>query len=163
MLKSVKMEFDLSLLEPPQIGAYRCKIVYGDEIVSVEYTPYIKREIKRLKVVSSDISYDFKYLDRREIDALYAAKGDCDDVLISKNGLLRDTSIANIALLKNNRWLTPSEPLLAGTMRQKLIDTGFLTEAEISIAEIGGFEAVAIMNALRGFEPLGAASDVIRF
>jgi len=156
-------DFDLSFLSPPN-GICRCKIIYAEDILSVGFLAYEKKEIKTLKLIESDISYSHKFVDRSDIEKLFALRGEADDVLVVKNGLLADTSIANIALLdKNGRWLTPKAPLLCGTMRQKLLNDGFLSEADIAAADISDFERVAIMNALRGFEPLGRTEEVIRF
>ncbi len=161
--ESIGKKMDLSFLSPPDNGKYRCKVIYGDTVVSVEYAEYIKKQVKSLKVLHSDISYKIKSTDRTELDSLFSNRGEADDVLIIKNGLVTDTSIANTAFLKNNRWITPKTPLLKGTMRQKLINDGFLFEEDIEVAAIFEFDEIAIMNALRGFEPLGLISDVIKF
>jgi 4-amino-4-deoxychorismate lyase len=153
-------DFDLSFLSPPN-GVYRCKVIYAEDILSVEFLAYEKKEIKTLKLVESDIAYSHKFVDRKDIENIFALRGEADDILVVKNGLLADTSIANIALLdKNGRWLTPKTPLLCGTMRQKLLNDGFLIEADIKASDICGFEGVAIMNALRKFEPLGRVEKV---
>lgn len=161
--RSIGKRLDLSFLTPPSDGVYRCKLIYDKEIISAEYLPYVRQKIKTLKIVESDIDYGLKYLDRGAIERLCTQKSDKEDILIVKNGLLTDTSIANIALSKNGVWLTPKNPLLKGTMRQRLLNDGFLQEADISVKEIFDFEVVAVMNALRGFEPLGNTKDVIRF
>lgn len=163
MWRSTGAKFDLSFLSPPSNGAYRCKVVYDADIISVEYLPYVKKEIKTLKLVEADIEYSKKYLDRSEITRLLMSTGDTDDMIVVKNGLLTDASIANIALLRDGVWITPKTPLLKGTMREKLLRDGLLEEADILAADIAGFEAVAIMNALRGFEPLGGVNGVVRF
>ncbi|MGE4398510.1 MAG: aminotransferase class IV [Campylobacterales bacterium] len=163
MQNSSGIKFDLSFLKPPQSGTYRCKIIYDSDIISAEYIPYTKRIIKTLRIVNSDISYPVKSTDRAGLDALFAARGDADDILIVKNGLTTDTSIANLAFLSHGQWLTPKRPLLRGTMREKLLNDGFLIEADIKISDIDNFDGVAVMNALRGFEPLGNVKDVIRF
>ncbi len=164
MRKFSGKSFELSFLQLPSDGVYRCKLVYLDEIISVKFTPYVKREIKTLHIVESEIEYPHKFLDRREIDELCMSRAQMDDILIVKNGSITDTSIANVAFLdKNNNWLTPKKPLLHGTMRQKLLDEGSLIEADIHVEDLDSFEAVAIMNALRGFEPLGYVKDVIKF
>ena len=84
-------------------------------------------------------------------DELYARRGACDDIVIVKNGLLTDTTIANIALYDGNQWLTPASPLLEGTTRTRLLDIGKLTEAEISIDTLDRYYMTAIMNTMLGF------------
>ena len=130
----------------------RCKLIYAEEIIKTEITEYNKREMSRFRLVSSDIEYEHKMLDRRELDSLFAARGEADDVLIIKNGLFTDTTIANVAFWIDGEWLTPAKPLLSGTMRQKLLDDGMLRIANITKDELSKISKMAIMNALRGFE-----------
>lgn len=50
------------------------------------------------------------------------------------------------------RWVTPRQPLLRGTMRQSLLDTGQLVERDIRYDEWGCYEKVSLINAMM---PLG--------
>lgn len=84
--------------------------------------------------------------------ALAALRGDADEVVIVGNGLLTDTSYSNIALFDGQRWVTPRQPLLRGTMRQSLLDTGQLVERDIRDDEWGRYEKVSLINAMM---PLG--------
>jgi 4-amino-4-deoxychorismate lyase len=143
-----------SVIQPPSDGLYRCRILYGREVHSVEYTPYLPKKIQRLQIISSDISYDHKYADRSGLEALLQQCRDSDDILIEKEGYLTDTSIANIAFYNGKQWLTPETPLLHGTMRQSLIDSGFLQTAKIKKEEIESYSHVALMNAMIGFKIL---------
>ena len=59
-------------------------------------------------------------------------KGDCDDILIIRNGLITDMSYANVAFFDGTQWLTPRIPLLAGTCRERLLETGPIREADIA-------------------------------
>jgi len=156
MFESSGKKFDLYFLRPPISALWRCKLIYAATIISVEFTPYIKRKIKSLTLIESNISYSSKFVDRKELDALFEARGAGDDTLIVKNGLITDTTIANVAFLNDNDiWLTPKTPLLKGTMREKLLEEGFLKEADIEAKNLQLFKTIAIMNALRGFEVLG--------
>lgn len=73
---------------------------------------------------SDTIDYRYKSTDRKELEALYALRGNQDDVLIVRNNLLTDTSIANVALEKEGVWYTPRTPLLKGTKRALLLEQG---------------------------------------
>ncbi|HEX5330706.1 aminotransferase class IV, partial [Sulfuricurvum sp.] len=64
---------------------------------------------------------------------------------------LRDTTIANIALLIEGRWFTPESPLLEGTTRARLIEEGFLTAASLTPKDIEKATKIALMNAMVGF------------
>ena len=139
-------------LNPPPKGLYRCKIIYSDHIESIEYFPYTPRSIHSFKLISSDsIEYRYKYLDRSALDALFAKRGKADEIIIVQNGLLTDTSIANIALLYKGTWLTPTKPLLLGTTRERLLEQKRLKVAEIEAKDITKFEKIAIMNAMIDF------------
>jgi len=139
-----------SLISPPLTGTFRCRFLYGEGDPRIEYHPYTLRIPRSLKLVTSSITYPFKYADRTGLNELYEKRGTCDDVLISENGFLKDTTIANIALWIDGEWLTPDQPLLAGTARARLIDEGVLTPAALRIESITQADKIAVMNALTG-------------
>lgn len=142
-------------LNPPKWGLYRCRLLYGKDSINVTYHEYKKRDISRLKLIfENDIEYSQKSACREEIDILYAQKDECDDILIIKNLLVADTSIANIALYKNGVWLTPKTPLLKGTTRARLLDEGKIVEADINSTELREFTQVALLNAMIDFDIL---------
>ena len=141
-----------SLLLPPKKGLFRCRVVYDEEQIEISYIPYQKREIKSLKIVASNkIEYSNKYADRSAIDKLFMKKEQCDDILIVKNSLITDTSIANIAFFDGAVWLTPKTPLLYGTTRERLLNESKIVEQDIKIEDINGFLKVALMNAMIDF------------
>lgn len=140
-------------ITPPQNGLYRCRLVYDTKgCTQTTYHPYQKREINALKMLHDDtIEYAMKYANRERLDALFAQRGDADDVLIIKNGFVTDTTIANIAFFDGKRWLTPASPLLEGTTRQRLLDEAKIVEEEIRIQDVARFKQVALMNAMVDF------------
>jgi 4-amino-4-deoxychorismate lyase len=132
-------------------GLFKCKVVYDDKIKNIEYQPYTVKYITSLKLVCDDsIDYSFKYQNRESINELFSKKELCDDVLIVKNGLVTDTSYANIVFKSGNEWLTPKTPLLTGTMRESLLDARMIQEAEIEMSDIVKFESFKIINAMIG-------------
>ncbi len=146
------------ILHPPkEQGVFRCRVVYDEERYAIEYYPYMKRSVKRLKLVyDNTIDYDKKYSNRNALEKLFAQKDFADDVLIVKNGLITDTTIANCAFLYKGEWLTPQEPLLMGTARARLLDEGKIKEVQIGVDDIVKFEGMALMNAMIDF-------DIIRY
>ena len=154
LFKSEKRLDLSSFIKPPASGLYRCRILYADTIHSIEYIPYQPKKIDRLKIVSSQIEYAFKYANRDSLTALLEANKDVDEVIIEKNGLLTDTTISNIAFFDGEKWLTPTKPLLEGTMRAKLIDEGLLQTREITKASLSNYSQVALINAVIGFKIL---------
>jgi len=151
-----KVAHDLSeSIFPPLEGTFRCRVVYTPFDIAVTYHEYKKRDVKTLKLIfNNDIAYPRKSVDRENIDALFSQKGEADDVLIIKNLLVSDTSIANIALFRKGVWLTPKTPLLHGTTRERLLHEGKIFEADIALSQLRTFSQVALLNAMIGFDVL---------
>ncbi len=135
---------------PPQQGLFRCRIVYGVEIKSVEYLPYTPKSFKSFKIVESNLEYNYKFNDRSELNGLM--QSGYDDIIIEKDSLLTDTSIANIAFYDGEDWITPKRPLLLGTTRARLLDNGFLKLKDIKKENIKNYSHFALMNAMIGFQ-----------
>ena len=137
-------------IEAPQKGLYRCRILYDSKVNSVEYIPYTPKKIKSFKIVKSNINYSYKYSDREELNKLL--DNAYDDIIIEKNGLLTDTTIANIAFYDGKQWSTPLNPLLEGTLREKLLSEEFLVLKNIKSEDIKNYSHFALMNAMIGFQ-----------
>jgi 4-amino-4-deoxychorismate lyase len=136
-----------------QKGRYKCRVVYRERIEEVECTPYQARPVQSLALVNADhIDYACKYEDRALINAAFAERGVADDVLFVKNGLLTDTSYANIALWDGIRWLTPKQPMLQGTRRAQLLEQNRISMANIFVTDLYKFEKLALFNAMMDLE-----------
>ena len=98
------------------------------------------------------IEYAKKSTDRERIDTLFELREECDDILIVKNGHITDTSIANIALYKEGLWYTPTSPLLRGTTRQRLLESGFLHTTDIKVQDLHKYSKIALLNAMVDFD-----------
>ncbi len=141
------------LLSPPSVGLYRCRVVYDKQNIQINYFPYVKRSVKSLKTLfDDDIKYEHKYENREEIDTLFKQREGCDDILIVKNGLITDTSIANIAFFDGENWISPKEPLLRGTTRARLLKEKKLTLKNIREDDLKAYTKVALMNAMIDFD-----------
>jgi len=136
---------------PGETGLVRCRIIYSDNIKSISLIPYEQKKFKSFRLMESGISYDYKFLDRLELDSLFSQKKEADDIIIVKNGLVTDTSIANIAFHDGKKWITPSNPLLRGTERERYIQAGQLIESGIKARDIKNFKKMALMNAMIDF------------
>ncbi|MDB4497751.1 aminotransferase class IV [Gammaproteobacteria bacterium] len=141
---------------PLLLGSHplRCKVVYSDsQFLKCEFFEYKRRMVESLQVVDGLHSdYYFKYENRRDLDFLMQQKGDCDDILIVQHGYLTDTSIGNVALYNGKEWHTPSEPLLRGTTRKRLIDEHIILPREIRVDHLKNYSKICIFNALIPFE-----------
>jgi len=153
VLFNIKEPLNLAdFIRPPDLGCYRCRIVYSKHIEKVEFIPYQQRSFKTFQIVyNDDINYDFKYLDRRSIQKLEQFKKNADDILIVKQGFITDTSIANVAFFDHEKWITPTNPLLKGTTRARLLAEHKIIEQPISVSQLKTFSKMALMNALVDF------------
>ncbi len=145
----------LAQLLPPvdKRGILKARVVYGQQgIASIDYTPYMMREIRSLQVVEdNDIDYTYKSCDRSLLSQLVSQKGDSDEIIIVKKGLVTDTSYTNLAIHDGQRWLTPKYPLLAGTQRASLLEHGIIQEAVITLADLKAARKVSLFNAMIEF------------
>ncbi len=134
----------------PDMHFYKARVLYGGRgVEDVQYAPYKMREIGSLKVVVDDqIDYSFKSTDRNCLNRLTALKGNCDEIIIVKNGLVTDTSFTNIAVFDGEQWLTPKHPLLFGTKRASLLERQVIEEADISVETLMNAQKVSLINAM---------------
>ena len=145
-------DLKLALSNAPEKGELRARIVYEQQIKSVEYFPILSRKFQHFKLVHADnLEYRCKFLNRDEINQLVAEKGTADDVLFVKRGLITDISIANVAFFDGIQWVTPRFPLLEGTTRARLSQSGELHLMDITPAMLLSFEKMALCNAILGF------------
>ncbi len=142
-----------SLLSPPKKGLYRCRVIYNAQEINISYIEYRKREVRSFKLIYDDtIIYDKKYAKRDLLDRHFAQREDADEIIVVKNGLITDTSIANIALYDGKRWFTPKSPLLKGTTRRRYIEEGKILEADIAVDALKSYKKLALMNAMIDFD-----------
>ena len=146
-------------------GVCKARVVYGEHgVEKVEYAPYQMRRIGSLQVVVDDgIRYDFKSADRNPLNALLAKRGECDDIIIIKQGLVRDTSFTNLAVYDGSRWTTPRHPLLAGTKRAVLVEKGLVDEADLTADDLKKALKVRLFNAMIDFGEIEVDGSEIRF
>lgn len=132
------------------MGCSKLRFVYDREgIHDLTCTPYAPRQINSLHLLCDNgISYPYKAEDRSVLDRLKKRQGDCDEILIVRNGHLTDTSYSNIVLYDGRQWFTPSTPLLCGTMRQSLLDSGRIREREINVADLTHYQQISLINAM---------------
>lgn len=138
------------------LGILKAKLIYNalGEFEFCEISPYTLRNFHSFKLINIDFSYGKKLIDRSSIDRVFAKRQNCDEILMIKDGLLTDTSIANIAIFDGSKWLTPKYPLLKGTTRQRLLECGLLEEASISVDMLKFERKFAVMNAVMGFREI---------
>jgi len=131
-------------------GLFRCRVVYSSEIENIEFHPHVFRKIESLKLVEDNsIDYHLKFTDRKKLNELFEKRGDCDDILIVKNGCITDSYIANVVFFDGCEWWTPSTPLLHGTRRAQLIEEGKIKVCRITPNDLHRFEKAGLINAMQ--------------
>ena len=151
--KSFRIANPKEYIKSNEHGLFKCRVIYSTTIEKTEFIPYHLPKIRSLKLVVDDqIYYSHKYLDRKPIERLLSGKGDCDDILIIKNGLITDTSFANILFFNGKEWITPALPLLKGTRRAQLLDEEKIRTADIRTEDLKYFQKARLINAMIRFE-----------
>lgn len=142
-------------------SVYRCRVEYAEEILQVTFLPYLPRQVKKIKMVEDNtIDYSYKYACRDRLDKLFSLRGDCDEILIVKNGLITDTSIANVVFTDGCEWYTPVCPLLNGTHRRRLLDQKKIIEKKITPADLFHYTHIGLINAMLEDFPLIPVSQI---
>lgn len=128
---------------------YKLRIVYSNKLESYSIEPYLQKELRVLRAVTNDnIEYSFKYEDRAALDALYSKRGDCDDVLIIRRGIVTDTSYGNVLYSDGEKLYTPANPLLKGTKREQLLRDGKIIERDLPADRIRDFLQWYVINSM---------------
>ena len=141
------------LPELPTNGLHKLRFIYNKRASSFEIAPYEARKIESLKCVEiNTYNYDLKFTDRSGIDRASALRGDCDDVLMTKNGLLTDTSYCNILLFERTDWITLEKPLFKGVQREYLLDERIIKVGEIHMENLTKQESFQLVNTLNPFK-----------
>jgi len=131
-------------------GLWRCRVVYSKRIKKIEFLPHQYKKIESLKLVFDDsIDYHLKYSNREYLNQLYEKRGDCDDIVIVKNGFIADSWNANPIFFDGKIWWTSDTPLLPGTQRARLISEGKLSVCRITLRDLSKYQKVGLINALQ--------------
>ena len=145
------------------IGTVKLKILYNENSRVLQFQHYKIKNIQSLKLqTTKDLDYSLKYCKRENIEALFAQRGDCDDIMIINKGKITDSSYANIVFFDGNDWLTPDLPLLKGTCRARLLEQGVIREAELRVEDLNRFKGLKLINALRDMsQPMIPIKNII--
>lgn len=152
-----KKKWDLvQIIDIPAVfhnGLFKCRVTYGEQIEKIEFESYQPRLVQSLKLLNDNtIEYPFKYQNRASLTALFAQRGDADDVLIIKNDFITDTSYSNIIFWNGKQWITPDTYLLAGTQRARLLEEGIIVEQKIRAQDIPKYSYARIINSMLDLE-----------
>jgi len=145
----------IQIPELDQHTIYRCRFCYSKEPETCEFTPYVKRDVRKLYLLDTgEIEYPFKYSDRSALEKLKNSVPDPEvsDILLVKNGFITDTSFSNIALFDGTAWYTPATPLLNGTKREFYLDHKIIFPRDIRPADLNQYHKIRLINAMLDLE-----------
>lgn len=130
----------------------KCRVIYHREITDIQYEPYTPHHVTRVRLVTDDtIDYHLKYLDRSQL--AYPDRQPDEGIIIVKDGLITDSTYANLLFHAGERLYTPSTPLLPGVMRRHLLATGRIQAIPLRPADLLpgnplGITHISYINAL---------------
>ncbi len=153
--KTVGLNINLQdFIYPPNNKLLKCKVIYDKSgILDILFSTYTPREIQTFKLLIDDnIKYKYKATNRKKLNNLFDKRDSADEIIIIKDGLVSDTSIANISIFDGNHWITPRLPLLEGTCRNRLLEEGFIIQKDITISQLFNTKKIALMNAMIDFK-----------
>lgn len=130
-------------------GIFKLRIIYSDKIEHFSIDPYQQKIVKSLKIIDGgNLDYSFKYEDRSELERLLSLRGECDDIIIIKDGFVTDTSYSNIVFMVGGKLFTPSNFILNGVKRESMLQKGLIYAREIRFSEIASFEKIFMINSM---------------
>lgn len=148
-MHNLQLELFISVPKNLQDTTVKCRVVYGKDVINIEYESYQIRPVKSLRLVTDNtIDYAFKYADRSKLSQLYQLRGQADDILIIKDGFITDTYYANIVLMKDGRWYSPQNPLLKGIRLESYLQENVVIPAHIRPGDLPFYSEARIINAM---------------
>ncbi|MCR5312150.1 MAG: aminodeoxychorismate synthase component I [Bacteroidaceae bacterium] len=149
----IKSEFPRLDVPEGMTGIVKCRIVYDNKIREISYAPYERKLRKTVSLIhDDDINYQYKSTDRSRLTRLLKEAG-TDDVIIVRKGAVTDSSYCNLVFEDaDGNLFTPSDALLRGTCRQRLLDKGTIREKTIRQANLHEYEYVYFINAMMGLD-----------
>ena len=143
----------LDPIELPQIfcqGIVKLKISYNETGRQLDFQHYHMQQIQSVRLVpTNDLDYTHKYTEREKLDALFALREGCDDILIIRKGSITDSYYANVVFFDGKDWWTPELPLLEGTCRARLLANGIIKTTPLQVEDLKNFLGIKLINAMR--------------
>ncbi len=151
----ISLEKSIKIPEECRTGLFRCRVIYGEKIEKIEFLPHPYRNVKSLKLIEdNEMDYRFKFTNRERLNSLFEQRGNCDDILIVKNGFITDSFIANVVFFDGRKWWTPDTPLLPGTQRARLIHEKKISVCPLTPNDLPKYEKAGLINAMQDLEDM---------
>ena len=130
-------------------GLFKFRITYDtNSYIRTQLIPYAIAEIESFELIEApDLDYSYKYEDRSKLVSL-KEKSRKDEIIITQNSFVTDSTFSNLIFLKNEKWYTPTTYLLNGVQRQNLLSKGLIQETEISRDNLKEYSHFQLINAM---------------
>jgi len=147
------------ILKAAPRGAACLRLTLSKEgVVTLQQMPLPAAYAKRVRLSSIRVNSNDEFLFHKTTNrGVYeAAHRECDDetdaLLSNERGEITETTIMNVAVFRDGRWITPhvSCGLLSGVMREELLALGEIVEGVIQARDLQPGEVIRCFNALRG-------------
>lgn len=136
-------------IDLPATGRWKLRIPYEKEAGKTECILYQPKSVSRLCCAETgNFNYQHKFSDRSFFERLICKHPGFDELILTREGEVTDTTYTNLAFFDGGDWFTPDRPLLKGTRRQHLLETGFLKVRRIMKNDIPAFSHVSLINAM---------------
>jgi para-aminobenzoate synthetase/4-amino-4-deoxychorismate lyase len=125
--------------------------------LSMTATAPVRAGLAAMQIDAADAFLYHKTTKRAVYEAAGASRPDCDEVLLwNQDGCLTETAIANVAVCREGRWITPpvSDGLLPGTLRADLLGRGVIEEGRIPVSSLSAGSRLVAFNSVRGWREL---------
>ena len=152
-------------------GRWRVRLTAREDDVSVEVTEPVETTVpvplaiatEPLDVEALRPVIEHKTTWRAHYDRLrgMAPDGVFDVICHTPDGVVTETTLGNLALELDGRWVTPPAMagLLPGVERAHWLAQGGLVEAEVTLADLRRATDLALLNGVRGWLPAVLVDD----
>lgn len=128
----------------------KCRIFYNETQQHIDLQIYKPKKVIEFKLIEmAEFEYSYKFTQRKILEKF---TNEHQEILITQQGKITDTSYSNLIFLKENQWFTPNTFLLNGTQRQNLLQQNKISETEISTDNLAEFSHFKMINAMLDFE-----------
>lgn len=127
----------------------KISIHYNDKNHQIIKQRYQSKKITRFFIIEkNDLDYHLKYADRTPFEQLKKQLLPDEEIIITQNGNLTDTTFSNICLYKKGIWYTPNTPLFNGIKRQFLLSQNLIQQINITTENLNQFEKLCLINSM---------------
>lgn len=131
----------------------KLRFLYSSVGWKMEYEEYHPMRFSAFALIRADqINYSYKFSERLFFEQSKKCLPDLHEAILVKNGYLTDASAYNLALFNGGEWHTPTNALLAGTMRESLLTQEVLLPRDIKTSDLVHYRKFKLINALNPFE-----------